>query len=86
MRVEEHPSSKTVGRRMERVFLPRVPPGVQSQDLKTYFSQYGEVTDAYMPVHPATRQPKGMAFVTFETAEACAAAVGQEAHAIAGAA
>ena len=64
---------------MERVFLPRVPPGVQSQDLKTYFSQYGRevaiapptpgsphaavAQEADLPLHPPGRDILGLDLV-----------------------
>ena len=38
-------------------------------DLRTAFSQYGNVTDVYVASDRMTGRPRGFAFVTFSTAE-----------------
>jgi hypothetical protein len=59
------------------VFLPRLPEGVTDEALRSHFARFGEISDVYIPVHPATGNPKGLdfgnprglAFVTFSSSE-----------------
>jgi len=37
------------------------------QDLRTLFSEHGEVTDVHMPTDRETGQPRGFAFVTMDS-------------------
>ena len=37
------------------------------QDLKTLFSDHGEVTDVHMPMDRDTGRPRGFAFVTMDS-------------------
>jgi RNA recognition motif-containing protein len=60
-----------------RVFLPRLPEGVTDEALRSHFARFGEISDVYIPIHPATGKPKGMAFVTFANSEHAAAAMEQ---------
>jgi cold-inducible RNA-binding protein len=60
-----------------RVFLPRLPEGVTDEELRSHFARFGEISDVYIPVHPATGKPKGLAFVTFSSSEHAAAALEQ---------
>ena len=60
-----------------RVFLPRLPEGVTDEALRSHFARFGEISDVYIPVHPATGKPKGLAFVTFSSSEHAAAALEQ---------
>jgi len=46
-----------------------------SEDLKDLFSQYGEVSDVYVPTDRDSGRPRGFAFVTMGTKEAMEAAV-----------
>ncbi|CAK0806409.1 unnamed protein product, partial [Prorocentrum cordatum] len=34
---------------MDRLFVSRVPQSVSKEDLRAYFSQFGELTDVYLP-------------------------------------
>ena len=47
------------------MFIGRITADMTDEDLYTYFSQYGEVTDVYFP-----KPCRGFAFVTFSNAEA----------------
>ena len=60
-----------------RVFLPRLPEGVTDEALWSHFARFGKISDVYIPVHPATGKPKGLAFVTFSSNEHAAAALEQ---------
>jgi len=60
-----------------RVFLPRLPEGTTDEVLRVHFARFGDISDVYIPVHPATGKPKGMAFVTFASSEHAAAALAQ---------
>ncbi|MBK1827281.1 RNA-binding protein [Haloferula rosea] len=46
-----------------------------SEDLKELFSQYGEVSDVYVPTDRDSGRPRGFAFVTMGSKEAMEAAV-----------
>ncbi|CAK0806408.1 unnamed protein product, partial [Prorocentrum cordatum] len=51
---------------MDRLFVSRVPQSVSKEDLRAYFSQFGELTDVYLPQPPGSTSHKGIAFVSFE--------------------
>ncbi|MGB1128951.1 MAG: RNA recognition motif domain-containing protein [Haloferula sp.] len=46
-----------------------------SEDLKDLFSQYGEVSDVYVPTDRDSGRPRGFAFVTMGSKEAMEAAI-----------
>lgn len=46
-----------------------------SEDLKDLFSQYGEVSDVYVPTDRDSGRPRGFAFVTMGTKDAMEAAI-----------
>jgi RNA-binding protein Musashi len=48
-----------------RVFVGRLPPGITQEQVQTYFQQFGEVIDCYLPLNHTTHQTRGIAFVTF---------------------
>lgn len=45
------------------------------EDLETYFSQYGSVTDTHIPEDRETGRPRGFAFVTMDSKENMEAAI-----------
>lgn len=47
-----------------KLFIGRIPDGTSAEDLKTYFSDFGEVKDAYIPT-----PPRGFGFVTYACSE-----------------
>ncbi|XP_024539975.1 RNA-binding protein 28 [Selaginella moellendorffii] len=59
---------------MERtLFVRNLPPDAKVHDLKKKFSEFGDVTSLRLVLHPATKKPKGTAFVEFATREAAEA-------------
>lgn len=46
-----------------------------SEDLKELFSQYGEVSDVYVPTDRDSGRPRGFAFVTMGSQDAMEAAI-----------
>lgn len=59
--------------RVGKVFVGRCTEEVTAADLQEYFSEYGVVTDVYMP-----RPFRSFGFVTFADAEVAASLVGQD--------
>lgn len=55
--------------RTTRIFVGRLLPTVTLNELRSYFERFGEVVDCYMPVNYATRQPRGIGFLTFASEE-----------------
>ncbi len=45
------------------------------QDLESFFSQYGTVTDTHLPEDRETGRPRGFAFVTMDSKENMEAAI-----------
>ena len=45
------------------------------QDIKTLFSQFGEVTDVHVPTDRDTGRPRGFAFVTMDSKSAMVDAI-----------
>lgn len=45
------------------------------QDLESFFSQYGQVTDTHLPEDRETGRPRGFAFVTMDSKENMEAAI-----------
>jgi hypothetical protein len=44
----------------DRIYI-KLPPAVTSDELKTHFSEFGKITDVYIPLNPATQKPKVLA-------------------------
>jgi RNA recognition motif-containing protein len=40
-----------------RIFI-KLPPAATPDELKTYFSEFGKITDVYIPLNPATQKAK----------------------------
>jgi RNA-binding protein Musashi len=59
-----------------RVFIPRIPAVVSEASLQSHFEQFGRIVDFYLPLHPVTHAPKGMAFISYATVEEVESAVG----------
>ncbi|XP_071946173.1 TAR DNA-binding protein 43-like [Antedon mediterranea] len=57
----------------KKIFLRRVGDGTTSEDLYSYFGQFGEVTDVYIPT-----PFRGIAFVTFADAEDAMKLLGED--------
>lgn len=59
----------------DRVFVKNCPENVNRTDLRNYFSQFGLVTDVYIPKDKLTGEQKKFAFVTFANVDAAKAAI-----------
>jgi hypothetical protein len=59
----------------DRVFVKNCPENVNRTDLRNYFSQFGLVTDVYIPKDKMTGEQKKFAFVTFANVESAKAAI-----------
>ncbi|KAI8029207.1 Heterogeneous nuclear ribonucleoprotein 1 [Camellia lanceoleosa] len=60
---------KAPSKKVTRIFVARIPPSVTEAAFRSYFEQYGDITDLYMPKDPSTKGHRGIGFITFATAE-----------------
>ncbi|KAI5120243.1 hypothetical protein M0805_007547 [Coniferiporia weirii] len=51
--------------RSGRLFLRNLSYSCTQSDLEAYFSSYGSISQTHVPLDPATRNSKGLAFITF---------------------
>eukprot|EP00667_Euglena_gracilis_P019230 EG_transcript_20570 len=58
-----HPSGGT------RIFACRIPPTLGQDEVRAYFEQFGALSDFYMPLIFETKQPRGIAFITYLSPE-----------------
>jgi RNA recognition motif-containing protein len=59
----------------DRIFVKNVPENTTRTSLRNYFSQFGVVTDVYIPKDKVTGEQKKFAFVTFADVEAARNAI-----------
>ncbi|KAK1442445.1 hypothetical protein BgAZ_404750 [Babesia gibsoni] len=59
------PSPKPRIRPVPKLFIGRLNPETSVNEVRSYFSQFGEIVDAYIPRDPYTHKSKGYAFLTF---------------------
>ncbi|CAL5324652.1 unnamed protein product [Camellia sinensis] len=59
---------KAPSKKVTRIFVARIPPSVTEAAFRSYFEQYGDITDLYMPKDPSTKGHRGIGFITFATA------------------
>ena len=67
-----------------KIFVGGIGIGTTEDDVKTYFSTFGEVVAVNMPYHQVYKCPKGFAFVGFKTTEVVAAVIKDRYHQING--
>ncbi|KAF8335941.1 uncharacterized protein EI90DRAFT_3152914 [Cantharellus anzutake] len=77
--VDEHvdevpPQTEDFGKGTVRLFLRNIPYSCASSELEAAFSKFGPVAEAHIPIHPRTKESKGVAFVTFTDSEHASAA------------
>ncbi len=58
-----------------KMYVGNLPFAAQEQDIRELFSQYGGVTEVFLPMDRESGRPRGFAFVTMESAEAMNAAI-----------
>ncbi|XAR73990.1 hypothetical protein NMG60_11008135 [Bertholletia excelsa] len=56
-------------KKVTRIFVARISPSVTEAAFRSYFENYGEITDLYMPKDPHTKGHRGIGFITFATSE-----------------
>ncbi|KAJ3786386.1 hypothetical protein GGU10DRAFT_267157 [Lentinula aff. detonsa] len=54
--------------RTSRLFVRNLAFSCTESDLSTLFGEFGELAQVHIPLDPSTRQPKGLAYVTFAKA------------------
>ena len=58
-----------------KMYVGNLPFKASEADLRDLFSQFGGVTDVFLPIDRESGRPRGFAFVTMETPEAMNAAI-----------
>lgn len=58
-----------------KMYVGNLPFVAQESDIRELFSQYGTVTDIFLPMDRESGRPRGFAFVTMDTPEAMQAAI-----------
>jgi len=58
-----------------KMYVGNLPFRATQEDITSLFSQYGSVTDVFLPMDRATGRPRGFAFVTMGTPEEMQAAI-----------
>jgi len=79
--VVESPPEQVVA---DRLFVTKVPPVLQREQLREYFAQFGELTDVYMPAVPGGSAHKGICFVSFSDPASLQLALQHTPHEVAG--
>lgn len=67
-----------------RLFVTKVSPQLQREHLREHFSQFGELTDVYMPQAPGSTIHKGICFVSYQSPTSMQAALAASPHEIYG--
>ncbi len=58
-----------------KMYVGNLPFAAQEQDVRELFSQYGGVTEVFLPMDRESGRPRGFAFVTMDSPEAMQAAI-----------
>ncbi len=58
-----------------KMYVGNLPFAAMESDLRDLFSQYGTVTDLFLPMDRVTGRPRGFAFVTMDTVTAMEEAI-----------
>lgn len=67
-----------------KLYVGNFPYSVDEEQLRSLFSEYGEITELAMIMDRETGRPKGFAFITFETQQAAEKALEQNGRDIGG--
>eukprot|EP00245_Coleochaete_scutata_P010137 TRINITY_DN349_c1_g1_i2.p1 TRINITY_DN349_c1_g1~~TRINITY_DN349_c1_g1_i2.p1 ORF type:complete len:413 (-),score=78.98 TRINITY_DN349_c1_g1_i2:603-1841(-) len=57
---------KPSGKKSSRIFVARIPTSITEESFRRHFSQFGVITDAYMPKEPSTGTHRGIGFITYD--------------------
>lgn len=60
---------------MSKLYVGNLPWNTSAEELKSAFSQYGNVEDCFIPSDRATGRPRGFAFVTMSDEQSATAAI-----------
>lgn len=52
-----------------KMYIGNIPFDATEQDLRTLFSEHGQVTEVFMPTDRESGRPRGFAFVTMDSAD-----------------
>jgi RNA recognition motif-containing protein len=58
-----------------KMYVGNLPFSASDVDIRELFSQYGAVTDVFLPIDRESGRPRGFAFVTMDTPAAMAASI-----------
>lgn len=58
-----------------KMYVGNLPFSVTEAELRTLFSQYGDVTDLHLPMDRESGRPRGFAFVTMNNLQATSGAI-----------
>ncbi|MEZ5384785.1 MAG: RNA-binding protein [Prosthecobacter sp.] len=58
-----------------KMYVGNLPFSASSDEINSLFSQYGGVTDVFLPMDRDSGRPRGFAFVTMDSSEAMQAAI-----------
>lgn len=58
-----------------KMYVGNLPFSATELDVREAFSQYGDVTDLYLPMDRESGRPRGFAFVTMDNAESMTKAI-----------
>eukprot|EP00964_Phaeocystis_antarctica_P138855 scaffold103516_cov21-Phaeocystis_antarctica.AAC.1 len=53
-----------------KIFVGGIPHSVDDNNFKEFFTQFGEVTEAWLMYDPQTSRPRGFGFIVFIAEEA----------------
>eukprot|EP00088_Acartia_fossae_P012603 TRINITY_DN16509_c0_g1_i1.p1 TRINITY_DN16509_c0_g1~~TRINITY_DN16509_c0_g1_i1.p1 ORF type:complete len:242 (+),score=89.54 TRINITY_DN16509_c0_g1_i1:70-795(+) len=67
-----------------KLFCGALPQEAKENDVKEYFSQFGEVENINLKMDPMTGRSRGFCFIVFKEVSGLEAAVGQEGHVVKG--
>ena len=51
---------------LHRIFVKDIPATIGDESIRSYFAQYGDLADVYVPKNPSTGVSKGIAYIKFE--------------------
>ncbi|XP_057417498.1 uncharacterized protein LOC130711776 isoform X2 [Lotus japonicus] len=56
-------------KKVNRIFIARIPPSVTEATFRSHFEKYGDITDLYMPKDQRSKTHRGIGFITYANAD-----------------